>query len=279
MVNIFNNEEFFTSLCADVWKDKYSNNEKDARPVDTLLRVSSAIMGEVNAGTIFGMMETGKFCPAGRILAGAGTGNRVTLMNCYVMDTIPDSLDGIFEVLKESALTMQQGGGIGMNFGTLRPKMATLKRTGSWASGPLTFIDTWDAMCRTIMSAGHRRGAMMATMPISHPDIEEFIHAKQEKGRWNNFNVSVLVSDAFMKAVKDDSVWALTWDIPKFGTHQEERAGHYVYKRIKARELWEKLLKATYDYAEPGIIFIDKINDQNNLKGLETIMATNPCGE
>ncbi len=207
-----------------------------------------------------------KFLPAGRILAGAGTGRDVTLFNCFVMGRIPDSLDGIFEHLKEAALTMQQGGGIGYDFSTLRPKGAPVKGVGADASGPLSFMDVWDAMCRTIMSAGYRRGAMMATMRCDHPDIEAFIDAKAEQGRLRMFNLSVLVSDAFMAAVKNDEAWELKFD-------------GRVWKSLRARALWDKIMRATYAYAEPGVIFIDRINAKNNLYYCEEIFATNPCGE
>ncbi|WP_374384683.1 adenosylcobalamin-dependent ribonucleoside-diphosphate reductase [Dongia sp.] len=207
-----------------------------------------------------------KFLPAGRILAGAGAKRTVTLFNCFVMGTIPDDMGGIFAHLREAALTMQQGGGIGYDFSTLRPRGAPVKGVGADASGPLTFMDVWDAMCRTIMSAGHRRGAMMATLRCDHPDIEAFIDAKQTAGRLRMFNLSVLVSDAFMAAVKADEPWEL-----KFGGT--------TYRVVQARELWDRIMRATYAYAEPGVIFIDRINQKNNLHYVETISATNPCGE
>ncbi len=207
-----------------------------------------------------------KFLPAGRMLAGAGTGRSVTLFNCFVMGTIPDDMAGIFEHLREAALTMQQGGGIGYDFSTLRPKGAPVKGVGADASGPLSFMDVWDAMCRTIMSAGYRRGAMMATLRCDHPDIEAFIEAKREPGRLRMFNLSVLVTDAFMEAVKEDAPWELSFDGKTF-------------KVLKARELWDAIMRATYAYAEPGVIFIDRINRRNNLYYCETISATNPCGE
>ena len=207
-----------------------------------------------------------KFLPAGRILAGAGTGRAVTLFNCFVMGAIPDSMDGIFGALREAALTLQQGGGIGYDFSTLRPKGALVKGVGADASGPVSFMEVWDAMCRTIMSAGARRGAMMATLSISHPDIEEFIDAKRVSGRLSNFNLSVLVPNAFMEAVKADRDWALEF-------------GGRVFSTVKARALWERIMRSTYDYAEPGVIFIDRINQENNLSYCESIHATNPCGE
>ena len=150
-----------------------------------------------------------RFLPAGRILAGAGANRTVTLFNCFVMGTIPDDMGGIFTGLREAALTMQQGGGIGYDFSTLRPRGAPVKGVGADASGPLSFMDVWDAMCRTIMSAGHRRGAMMATLRCDHPDIEAFIEAKREPGRLRMFNLSVLVTDAFMTAIKEDAPWEL----------------------------------------------------------------------
>ncbi|HWY63720.1 MAG TPA: adenosylcobalamin-dependent ribonucleoside-diphosphate reductase, partial [Rhizomicrobium sp.] len=207
-----------------------------------------------------------KFLPAGRILAGAGTGRNVTLFNCYVMGAIEDSMAGIFSALREAALTLQQGGGIGYDFSSLRPKGAAVAGVAADASGPVSFMDVWDAMCRTIMSAGSRRGAMMATLRVDHPDIEEFIAAKRTPGRLSNFNLSVLVSDAFMAAVKADADWPLVF-------------GGKTYRTLKAKALWDAIMRSTYDYAEPGVIFIDRINQENNLSYCETISATNPCGE
>ncbi|HWF64962.1 MAG TPA: adenosylcobalamin-dependent ribonucleoside-diphosphate reductase, partial [Rhizomicrobium sp.] len=207
-----------------------------------------------------------KFLPAGRILAGAGTGRNVTLFNCFVMGTIPDSMDGIFSHLREAALTLQQGGGIGYDFSTLRPRGAAVAGVGADASGPVSFMEVWDAMCRTIMSAGSRRGAMMATLACDHPDIEIFIEAKRTSGRLSNFNLSVLVSDAFMTAVAEDADWTLQFQ-------------GKAYRTLKARALWDQIMRSTYEFAEPGVIFIDRINEQNNLSYCETISATNPCGE
>jgi ribonucleoside-diphosphate reductase alpha chain len=207
-----------------------------------------------------------KFLPAGRVIAGAGTGRSVTLFNCFVMGVIPDDMSGIFENLREAALTMQQGGGIGHDFSSLRPHGAPVMGVGADASGPLSFMDVWDAMCRTIMSAGSRRGAMMATLRCDHPDIEAFVDAKRDARRLRMFNVSVLITDAFMKAVKDNADWDLVF-------------GGKVFRTVKARALWERIMRATYDYAEPGVIFIDRVNRRNNLHYCETINATNPCGE
>src|SRR6202522_348789 len=161
---------------------------------------------------------------------------------------------------------MQQVDGIGYVFSTLRPKGAPVKGVGADASGPISFMEVWDAMCRTIMSAGSRRGAMMATLACDHPDIEDFVDAKRTPGRLAMFNLSVLATDAFMDAVKNDGPWDLKFE-------------GRIFKTVQARELWDRIMRATYDYAEPGIIFIDRINEENNLAYAETIRATNPCGE
>ena len=204
------------------------------------------------------------FLPAGRILAGAGTGRTVTLFNCFVMGRIEDDLSAIFNNVREAALTMQQGGGIGHDFSTLRPRGALVKSIGADASGPVSFMDVWDAMCRTIMSAGARRGAMMATLRCDHPDIEAFIDAKADGARLRNFNLSVLVTDAFVRAVEKGEPWDLAFD-------------GKVYRTVEARALWDRMMRATYDFAEPGVVFIDRINVQNNLAYCEEIGATNPC--
>ncbi|HEU4956880.1 MAG TPA: adenosylcobalamin-dependent ribonucleoside-diphosphate reductase, partial [Sphingomicrobium sp.] len=207
-----------------------------------------------------------RFIPAGRVLAGAGTGRSVTLFNCFVMGTIPDSLQGIFEHLKQAALTMQQGGGVGMDFSTIRPAGSPVRGVAADASGPLTFMDCWDSMCRTVHSAGQRRGAMMGCLRIDHPDIEAFIDAKRDPARFRNFNLSVLVTDAFMAALGSDGDWPLVFE------------GETV-RTVRARALWERLMRATFDVAEPGVIFVDRVNSQNNLSHCETISASNPCGE
>jgi len=259
-----------------IWSMKYrlrdaSGEVVDKTITDTWRRVARELSrpeqdSDYWEDRFFQAMEDFKILPAGRILSGAGSGRRVTLFNCFVMGDIPDDMTGIFEHLKQAALTMQQGGGIGYDFSPLRPKGASVKGVGADASGPLSFMDVWDAMCRTIMSAGSRRGAMMAVMRCDHPDIEAFVEAKQQPGRLRMFNLSVLVSDSFMKAVKEDAPWELTFD-------------GVVYKSVAARELWDKIMRATYSYAEPGVIFIDRINALNNLYYCETIHGTNPCGE
>jgi ribonucleoside-diphosphate reductase alpha chain len=267
-----------TPIALQIWDMKYRLKAADGSAVDSDVEASwrrvagalAAVEPEAERARhqddFYRALEGYRFLPAGRILAGAGTDRNVTLFNCFVMGTIPDDMGGIFDQLKEAALTMQAGGGIGYDFSTLRPKGAPVKGVGADASGPLTFMDVWDAMCRTIMSAGHRRGAMMATMRCDHPDIEAFIEAKRDPGRLRMFNLSVLVTDAFMAAVKADDGWELKFN-------------GVVFKTLRARELWDTIMRATYAYAEPGVIFIDRINKRNNLHYAETISATNPCGE
>jgi ribonucleoside-diphosphate reductase alpha chain len=267
-----------SEISRQIWEMKYRLKAPDGTPVDldvahswarVALAAAKAEAPENRApwANAFAEALAGyRFLPAGRILAGAGTERSVTLFNCFVMGTIPDSMDGIFSALREAALTLQQGGGIGYDFSTLRPKGAPVRGVGADASGPVSFMQVWDAMCRTIMSAGSRRGAMMATLACNHPDIETFIDAKRSKGELSMFNLSVLVTDDFMDAVKNDRAWDL-----KF---QEK-----VFRTVRARDLWDRIMRATHEYAEPGVIFIDRINNTNNLAYCETISATNPCGE
>ncbi|WP_340302764.1 adenosylcobalamin-dependent ribonucleoside-diphosphate reductase [Roseobacter sp. HKCCD7870] len=267
---------FAAPIAEQIWDMKYRLKEADGTPIDrtvedTWRRIARALASVEKDPAyweekFYKALEDFKYLPAGRITAGAGTGRSVTLFNCFVMGTIPDTMSGIFDMLKEAALTMQQGGGIGYDFSTIRPKGADVKGVAADASGPLSFMDVWDSMCRTIMSAGSRRGAMMATMRCDHPDIEDFITAKSDAARLRMFNVSVLVTDAFMEAVKADGPWELVFD-------------NKVYRTVQARDLWNQIMQSTYDYAEPGVIFIDRINQSNNLAYCETIAATNPCGE
>jgi len=275
------------TLTKEVWESKYKwRNEQRAQ--ETFERVAHAIYGfdhPSHRDQALDAMVSGLWMPGGRIIAGAGTGNRVTLMNCYVNRKLEDSLDDIMRGVSDAALTQQQGGGIGTDFSTLRPSGAILQRTGAVASGPLPFMDMWHSMCATIMSAGSRRGAMMGTLSDTHPDLIEFIKAKQTKGRMTNFNVSVLVSDALMAAVDEDEDWMLYFHEPSAkGAHEldfvdENNVPQYVYSVHKARDIWELITRNTYEWSEPGIIFIDRINDLNNLKYCEEIHCTNPCGE
>lgn len=263
-------------ISAQIWDAKYRLKDEAGEPVDrtvedTWRRVARALAETEREPSsweapFYEALRDFRFVPAGRIISGAGTARRVTLFNCFVMGDIEDDLGRIFAHLREAALTMQQGGGIGYDFSSIRPKGAAVRGVGADASGPLSFMDVWDSMCRTIMSAGARRGAMMATMRCDHPDIEAFIAAKREPGRLRNFNLSVLVTDDFMRAVEVDAAWDLVFE-------------GKVYRTLQARALWEAITRATYDYAEPGVIFIDRINKRNNLYYCETIHATNPCGE
>ncbi len=263
-------------ISRQIWDAKYRLKSLDGTPIDITIedswrRVATALAVPEKDPALwearfYEALSDFRFLPAGRILSGAGSDRRVTLFNCFVMGDIGDDLASIFQHLREAALTMQQGGGIGYDFSSLRPKGSPVKGVGADASGPLSFMDVWDAMCRTIMSAGARRGAMMATLRCDHPDIESFIAAKREPGRLRNFNLSVLVTDAFMAAVEADADWNLTF------------AGR-TYRTIGARALWDSITRATYDYAEPGVLFIDRINARNNLAYCESIHSTNPCAE
>ena len=268
---------FENALAEEIWTAKYRfvapDGETDCGIDATIARVARAVaLSEVPdlrgywQDRFTKALTDFRFIPAGRILVGAGTDRSVTLFNCFVMGTIPDSLAGIFDHLGEAAVTMQQGGGVGMDFSTIRPSGSPVLGVGADASGPLSFMDCWDAMCRTVQSAGQRRGAMMGCLSIDHPDIEAFIDAKRDPARLRNFNLSVLVSDAFMKALAADGDWPLLF-------------GGKAYRSVRARNLWQRLMRATYDMAEPGVIFVDRVNQLNNLAYCEQISASNPCGE
>ena len=280
MSRTMSDADFSAPISREIWELKYRLKSADGAPVDgslddTFWRVARAAAAPEKGGKkvrerwaqrFHAAMSDLGFLPAGRILAGAGTGRAVTLFNCFVLGRIDDNLGAIFEGVKEAALTMQQGGGIGHDFSTLRPKGAPVASIGADASGPVSFMEVWDAMCRTIMSAGSRRGAMMATLRCDHPDIEAFIDAKADASKLRNFNLSVLVTDAFMAAVRDDRPWDLRFE-------------GKIYRTLSARALWDRITRSTYDFAEPGVVFIDRINARNNLRYCEEIHATNPCGE
>jgi len=228
---------------------------------------------------------------AGRIMSAAGAGIQATLINCFVQP-VGDCIQGmdeagypgIYEALREAAETMRRGGGVGYDFSRIRPKGARVKGTASTASGPCSYINVFDQSCATVESAGARRGAQMGVLRIDHPDVLEFITAKRTPGRWNNFNVSVGVSDAFIDAVLHDRPWDLVHaahpgqDLCQRGAHQRAD-GQWVYRSLPARELWDTIMRSAYDFAEPGILFLDQINRDNNLRAIEAINATNPCGE
>ncbi len=226
---------------------------------------------------------------AGRIMSAAGTCIQATLINCFVQpvgDCIQgvddDGYPGIYEALREAAETMRRGGGVGYDFSRIRPKGARVKGTASTASGPCSYINVFDQSCATVESAGSRRGAQMGVLRIDHPDVLEFITAKRTPGRWNNFNVSVGVTDAFIDAVQQGRDWELVHGAEPGADQRQQGArqradGQWVYRTLPARELWDTVMRSAYDFAEPGILFLDRIQTDNNLRALESINATNPC--
>ncbi len=284
------------AISQDVLAEKYlAAGELTAE--DLFRRVSQALANQEKpelraewAEKFFKNMQAGAI-GAGRIMAAAGLDTKATLINCFVQP-VADATNGfdengnpgIYTALSQAAETMRRGGGVGYDFSNLRPKGAKVKGTNSYASGPCSFIDVFDASCTTVESAGARRGAQMGVMRIDHPDVLEFITAKRQKGRWNNFNVSVGVTSDFMQAVENDSEWELVHvatpsDVQIEGGAYQRGDGKWVYRTTTARELWDSIMKSAYDFAEPGILFIDNINNDNNLYYAETIAATNPCGE
>jgi ribonucleoside-diphosphate reductase alpha chain len=290
---------FQETISEKVWDNKYRYRLQD-KIIDqtieeTWQRVAKAVASVEQTKNadhwqqeFYTILENFRFLPGGRILAGAGTQHTVTLFNCFVMPLLEDSLHGIFDSLKEAALTLQQGGGVGYDFSPLRPRGYSVMHTGAVASGPVSFMRIWNSMCATMESTGARRGAMMGILRCEHPDIEEFIKAKSDPRELRHFNVSVLVSDAFMQCVKENREWELifpaqeedvTDTVLRHWSSSAEPIPCHVVRRVNARELWEKIIKSAYDYAEPGVLFEDTINRQNNLWYREWISATNPCGE
>ncbi len=304
----------------DIWDRKYRLKRSDGTPVDsdidaTFQRVARAL-AELEEGAarqekwyqeFLWALRNGAI-PAGRIIANAGAGGlklATSTINCTVSGTIHDSMDSILTRLHEAGLTLKAGCGIGYEFSTLRPKGAYVSGPGSHTSGPLSFMDIYDRMCRTISSAGGRRGAQMATFDIGHPDVTDFIRAKREPGRLRQFNLSLLITEDFMQAVEADAEWPLAFPISE---HELEHGGldlddpeqvlwrHWpvtegyrvndrgevacrIYRKLPARRLWELIMRSTYDFAEPGFILIDRVNELNNNWWCEEIRATNPCGE
>lgn len=256
-------------FCDKIHAEKYRAPNESFR--DAMTRTASALFdNEAHFKSLRDILLNMRFLPGGRIQASIGSTRITTPYNCFVSGTIEDSfIDGSGSIMRragEAAQTMRLGGGIGYDFSTLRPRGSMIKKLQSSSSGPVSFMEIFDAVCRATCSAGHRRGAQMGILRVDHPDIEEFIRAKQNSDHLTGFNISVAITDPFMEAVKADTDFPLTW-------------GGTVYRTIRARLLWDTLMRSTYDWAEPGVIFIDTINKANNLNYCETIAATNPCGE
>lgn len=268
-------EELSVEIAQHVWATRYRASGEESGIEATRERVAHAAASVETGDRTFwqnrfqDLMDDFRFIPAGRILAGAGVARRVTLFNCFVMGRLNDSLTDIFHNLGESACTLQYGGGIGLDFSPLRPAGARAGTSGTIASGPVSFMHIWDAMSETMQSAGNRRGAMMATLRCDHPDIERFIDAKREPDALSHCNLSVLISDSFMQAVREDGDWALRFPVENGKT----------VATVPARQLWDRIISSASDSAEPGMLFVDTINRENNLAWRETITATNPCGE
>jgi len=308
------NDLFLQPASIDIWDKKYRLKTMEGEPVDasieeTYERVAIALAG-VEEGEEKQKLWYEKFVwalqngaiPAGRITSNAGAREHkpaTSTINCTVSNTVPDSMDGVLSSVHEAGLTLKAGCGIGYEFSTLRPKGAFVSGAGAHTSGPLSFMDIFDSMCFTVSSAGGRRGAQMGTFDISHPDIQDFIRAKREDGRLRQFNLSCLITDEFMEAVRDDAEWKLSFPATKlevederydivwrnwattegYTTNDRGEVACRVYKTIPATKLWNQIMSSTYDYAEPGFILVDKINEMNNNWFCENIRATNPCGE
>lgn len=324
---------FLQQISKEVWESKYQLKDKNGNILendisDTFKRVAYFLSKNENDKELweekfYKILSEGKFIGGGRIMSNAGAfeyKQNTSLINCTVMNQIPDSMEGIMQVLKESAKTLQRGSGVGYDFSTIRPKGALVRGVGAGTSGPLSFMEIYDKMCFTIQSAGGRRGAQMGVMDCQHPDIEDFISSKRENGKLRQFNLSILITKNFMDAVINNKNWNLWFwertnlsfndidskkvkvikkgDIPfnysdyeyfifdknhtevEYGNIKEtEIFKKRIYKSISAVSLWDSIMKSNYEYAEPGFILIDEVNEKNNLWWIETIRATNPCGE
>jgi ribonucleoside-diphosphate reductase alpha chain len=281
-------------VSVDVLAEKYAKGD-ETTVAHVRARVARALAAQEPEGLRLEMeqrflwAQDHGFVPAGRINSAAGLGMKATLMNCFVQpvgDAISGrdgGVPGIYGAVAESAETMRRGGGVGYDFSAIRPAGSLVKGTQSRASGPVSYMEVFDASCRTVESAGARRGAQMGVLRIDHPDIEAFVAAK-DGGAFSNFNLSVGVTDAFMRAVLDDGPFDLVHAAePGPGAHTDgawQRSdGSWVYRTVRARDLWDKVIRSTYDHAEPGVLFLDRINGENNLHYAETLAATNPCGE
>lgn len=283
------------AISLEVLQEKYAKGgettlEQVQRRVARALAALEAPEQRAHHEALFLEAQQRGFIPAGRINSAAGTDLQATLINCFVQpvgDSVSgteNGLPGIYDALQKAAETMRRGGGVGYNFSHIRPAGAHVRGTASKASGPVSYMRVFDRSCETVESAGARRGAQMGVLNVEHPDIEAFIRAKQTAGELTNFNVSVSVTDAFMQAVQDDALFPLVHaaepgeHLKAAGAHQRDD-GLWVYRQVRARELWDQIMRSTYDYAEPGVLFRDQINRENNLGYMETLEATNPCGE
>jgi len=252
-------------ISKELHADKY-RHDNETFP-EAMTRIANALADDLQHFRSFrDILMDMRFLPAGRVQAAAGSPRRVTYYNCFVSGIIDDSMKGIMDGATDAAYTMRMGGGIGYDFSTLRPRGERIVTLGSRASGPVSFMRIYDAVCHTIASAGHRRGAQMGVLRVDHPDIQEFIRAKQNTTNLTAFNISVGITDAFMEALKTGNTFEL-----KFGGR--------VVDRVDANALWEEIMRSTWEWAEPGVLFLDTINRFNNLYYCETISATNPCGE
>ena len=284
------------SICQDVLQEKYLK-QGETTEADIFRRVARALASmelpqkqKKYEQIFFDNMQAGAI-GAGRIMSAAGTGLQATLINCFVQpvgDCIrgfdPQGLPGIYEALREAAETMRRGGGVGYDFSPIRPRGALVRATASIASGPCSYMNVFDQSCSTVESAGARRGAQMGVLRIDHPDILEFIEAKRTPGRWNNFNVSVAISDLFMNTLAHGGDWQLVHiaepgEACQIAGAVKREDGNWIYRTMPAQALWDILTQSAYDFAEPGVLFMDHINNDNNLSYCETIVATNPCGE
>lgn len=250
-----------------IWADEQKYRQEGETFSQKCSRVAQALSDNQQHYEAFkAQLKDQRFLPGGRVQSASGSYRKVTAFNCFVMQKVPDSLMGIMDVTREAARTMQMGGGVGYDFSDIRPKGARIKSLGSQASGPVSFMGIMDALCKTIASAGHRRGAQMGCLRVDHPDIMDFISAKANSDTLTQFNISVLVTDHFMECVKNNTEFDLVFE-------------GRVYDTVRARSLWDAILRNTWDWAEPGVLFIDQINKMNNLWYCEDISASNPCGE
>ncbi|MDP3669532.1 MAG: adenosylcobalamin-dependent ribonucleoside-diphosphate reductase [Telluria sp.] len=293
--------EVFTEAIAEhVWNTRYRSLEAaggDATVRDSWSRIALALSApeerhrDLWTERFEDALAHFRFLPGGRIWAGAGSARRVTLFNCFVMGHVHDALDAIFSALGEAMVTLQAGGGVGCDFSTLRPAGSRAEQSGNVASGPVSFMQVWDHACAVVMAGRARHGAMMATLRCDHPDIRRFIDAKREPGALRQFNLSVLVSDAFMQAVEEDRPWPLVFPL---AGHQPAQGAELctriwsgsgvpepcvVHDTVPARELWERIVRSAFEHGEPGVIFIDHVESANNLWYAERLSAVNPCGE